>query len=224
MSANARKTAAAESSRTALVIANGLLPAPELLSACAARADLIICADGGANRALAVGLRPHYVVGDFDSVTTETRRALAGTPFIHRPSQYATDLEKTLAFALEQHIHCALLVGITGFRLDHQLVNLNIAEKFCSRIGIEICDDYGTGSFICAESAPVTARFASFAGQQISLIAFRRACRIVSEGLKYPLRDEELEWAARDGLSNEARADTFAISVGSGNLFCYRVR
>lgn len=209
---------------TALIIANSLLPSAEILAACRARAAIIICADGGANRALANDLIPDYVVGDLDSVTPATRAALPNTQFIHRPSQYATDLEKTLTFAIEKKCGRVLLAGITGLRLDHQLVNLNIAEKFCTQLAIETQDDYGIGSFIVAAQKPATATFKSFAGQQISLIAFRRVTGITTQGLKYPLANEALEWAVRDGLSNEALAEEFSISVQRGNLFCYRVR
>ncbi len=209
---------------TALIIANSLLPSAEILSACRARAALIICADGGANRALANGLIPDYVVGDLDSVTPATRATLSSTQFIARPSQYATDLEKALTFALEKNCERVLLAGITGLRLDHQLVNLNIAEKFCTRLVIETQDDYGIGSFIVAAQKPATVIFKSFAGQQISLIAFRRVEGITTQALKYPLENEDLEWAVRDGLSNEALSEEFSISVQRGNLFCYRVR
>lgn len=209
---------------TALIIANSLLPSAEILAACRARAAIIICADGGANRALANDLIPDYVVGDLDSVTPATSAALPNTKFIHRPSQYATDLEKTLAFAIEKKCERVLLVGITGLRFDHQLVNLNIIEKFCTQLDIETQDDYGIGSFVVAAQKPATATFQSFAGQQISLIAFRRVAGITTQGLKYPLANEDLEWAVRDGLSNEALAEEFSVSVQRGNLFCYRVR
>lgn len=209
---------------TALIVANSLLPNAEILAACRTQAATIICADGGANRALANGLIPDYVVGDLDSVTPATRAALPNTQFIHRPSQYATDLEKTLTFAIEKKCERVLLVGITGLRFDHQLVNLNIIEKFCTQLDIETQDDYGIGSFIVAAQNPATATFKSFAGQQISLIAFRRVEGITTQGLKYPLANEDLEWAVRDGLSNEALAEEFSVSVQRGNLFCYRVR
>src|SRR5262245_38849532 len=212
------------SDQTALVIANGLLPAPEILAACAARAEVIVCADGGANRAYAAGLQPRFVVGDLDSVSADTRRALTEAQFIYRPNQNATDLEKTLRFVQEREIQRALLVGIAGLRFDHQLVNLNIAEKFCHVLELEVHDDFGIGSFIRGAGQPATIRYPSFAGQQISLIAFRRVRGIVTEGLKYPLAHEDLEWGVRDGLSNEALADAFAVTVGEGNLFCYRVR
>jgi len=204
----------------ALVIVNSILPAAQILDELRSRSQLIICADGGANRARDTGLTPDYIVGDLDSMTGETRRAFPSAQIVHRPSQYETDLEKTLHLAIELGVTRALLVGVTGFRLDHQLVNLNIAEKFCDRLEIETHDDFGVGHFIREREfifdAPI--------GEQISLIAFRRAEGIVTTGLKYPLLDETLEWTVRDGLSNEVIASPVRISVRRWALFCYRVR
>jgi thiamine pyrophosphokinase len=206
--------------KTALVIVNGALPAVRILDELRARSQVIICADGGANRALEAGLAPDYIVGDLDSVTDENRRALPSAQIVHRPSQYETDLEKTLQFAVEAGFNRALLIGATGFRLDHQLVNLNIAEKFCNRLDIETHDGHGVGRFIREQEVV----FDSPLGTQVSLIAFRRVEGIVTSGLKYPLQEEALEWAVRDGLSNEVVASPVRIRVGRGTLFCYRVR
>jgi thiamine pyrophosphokinase len=206
--------------KTALVIVNGVLPATRILDELRARSHTTICADGGANRAFAAGIIPDYIVGDLDSMTDETRRAFSSAQIVHRPSQYETDLEKTLNFAVELGVTRALLVGVTGFRLDHQLVNLNIAEKFCDRLEIETHDDHGVGQFIHEKEIIFEAPI----GEQISLISFRRAEGIDTDGLKYPLHDEALEWAVRDGLSNEVVASPVRISVKRGTLFCYRVR
>jgi thiamine pyrophosphokinase len=210
--------------QTALIIANSILPTDAILNECRARAGVILCADGGANRARERGLIPDFIVGDLDSILPETRAAFPNAQYIHRPSQYATDLEKTLQFAVEQGIRRALLVGITGLRLDHQICNLNVAEKFCTRLEIELHDDFGVGTFLAAQVAEATMRFEAFIGQQVSLFAFRRAEGIITEGLKYPLKDEALEWAVRDGLSNEAVHSPVMIRVKRGGLFVYRVR
>lgn len=209
-----------ENSKTALVIVNGVLPAARILDELRAASGVIICADGGANLALAAGITPDYVVGDLDSLSAEMHAALSPAQIIRRPSQYATDLEKALQFAVESGIARALLVGISGLRLDHQLVNLNISEKFCDRLSIETHDEFGVGQFIAQDQISFEAPIA----QQISLIAFRRAEGIRTVGLKYPLQGEALEWAVGDGLSNEVVANPVRISVERGTLFCYRVR
>jgi thiamine pyrophosphokinase len=210
--------------RTALIIANSILPAAPVLDECRAHAEAILCADGGANRAREHGLVPDFIVGDLDSILPETRAAFPNARYVHRPSQYATDLEKTLQFAVEQGFNRVLLVGISGLRFDHQICNLNIAEKFCAQIEIEMHDDFGVGSFLSAQQAEATMRFEAFVGQQVSLFAFRRAEGIFTEGLKYPLQDEALEWSVRDGLSNEVILSPVTIRVRQGVLLVYRVR
>jgi thiamine pyrophosphokinase len=210
--------------RTALIVANSILPADSILNECCARAEAILCADGGANRARERGLVPDFIVGDLDSILPETRAAFPNARYVHRPSQYATDLEKTLQFASGQGFKRALLVGISGLRFDHQICNLNIAEKFCTQIEIEMHDDFGVGTFLSAQPAEASMRFEAFVGQQVSLFAFRRAEGIFTEGLKYPLHDEALEWAVRDGLSNEVIQSPVRIRVRQGTLFVYRVR
>jgi len=210
--------------KTALIIANSILPAASILDECRSRANVIFCADGGANRAFESGIIPDFIIGDLDSVLPETREAFPQAQYIHRPSQYATDLEKTLQFAIEQQINRILLVGISGLRFDHQICNLNIAEKFCSQLEIEIQDDFGIGTFINARQNEAKVSFEALIGQQISLFAFRRAEGITTAGLKYPLNDEALEWAVRDGLSNEAIQSQLTIRVKKGVLFVYRVR
>jgi len=208
---------------TALIIVNGLLPQPPILTDCLRQVDQIICADGGANRACAAGIIPDVIVGDLDSITPETRAQLCTTTYLYRPSQYATDLEKTLQYAVEQHIQKALLVGMTGFRLDHQICNLHMMEKFATHLELELHDDFGVGSFLIAPE-PRSFRFETFPGQQISLFAFRKTAGIHTTGLKYPLKGESLTWAVRDGLSNEALHTEITIQITQGSLFCYRVR
>lgn len=205
---------------TALVVVNSILPAKRILDDLRARSQLIICADGGANRAREAGLTPDYIIGDLDSMDDETRRTFSSAKIVHRPSQYETDLEKALQFVVELDVARVLLVGVTGLRFDHQLVNLNIAEKFCDRVDIETHDDFGEGRFV----RPGQASFDAPIGQQISLIAFRRVEGISTSGLKYPLQCEALEWAVRDGLSNEVISSPVRIKVGRGTVFYFRVR
>ena len=60
----------------ALIILNTHLPPKSKYLYFLERADLILCADGGAHRALEAGIEPDYVIGDLDSVTMQTREQL----------------------------------------------------------------------------------------------------------------------------------------------------
>ena len=59
-----------------LVVANGEPPSGDLLHRLAARADLVVAADGGAIVALNAGITPDAVVGDLDSVTARPSLSL----------------------------------------------------------------------------------------------------------------------------------------------------
>ncbi|HDL19002.1 MAG TPA: thiamine diphosphokinase, partial [Bacteroidetes bacterium] len=124
----------------ALIIANGNLPARELYKTYLHQAELILCADGGANLAFAASINPDFVVGDLDSIEDVNKRKLGENRIIHRPGQNATDLEKTLQFALEKGVTSAVVIGITGGRTDHQVGNLNILQKFAAKMEMHTID------------------------------------------------------------------------------------
>ncbi|MFO3796054.1 MAG: thiamine diphosphokinase, partial [Anaerolineales bacterium] len=60
-----------------IIFANGSLPAPERARALLQEGDILIGADGGTRHLLALGLSPHAVIGDFDSLSPELLRFLA---------------------------------------------------------------------------------------------------------------------------------------------------
>ena len=202
----------------ALIIINGILPQikhfePELKSA-----NLILCADGGANQAIEKSIKPDFVIGDLDSLKPEVRSQFKESQMIFRPNQCATDLEKTLQFALEKEVKEVTIIGVSGGRLDHQICNLNIIEKFSDQLEIKIIDDTGSGRFIRNKY-----EFKGKIGQQISLFAFRKVDGIKTQGLKYPINNSSMEWAVNDGLSNEIVSNPVKISIEKGCLFIFQV-
>ncbi len=202
----------------ALIILNTLLPPKSKYQYFLEQADLILCADGGGNRALEAGIEPDFIIGDLDSVTMQTKEQLPKERFIHKPSQFDTDLEKTLQFALGKQVTTITVIGLMGDRLDHQICNLNILEKFSDRLSITTIDDFGSGFFVND-----TFSFSGEIGQQVSIFAFRKAEGIIVRGLKYPLENGTMEWAVNDGLSNEIVSNPVEIKVQKGTLFVYNV-
>lgn len=108
----------------------------EDIAAARAHAPRVVAADGGAGRALAAGLMPEAVFGDFDSLDTATRRALPEERLHHVPEQETTDFDKALRHTLAPLV---LGVGFLGARLDHLLAAQTVlarrADRRCLLIG-----------------------------------------------------------------------------------------
>ena len=82
----------------------------------------LVAADGGANTCAKHGFRPIAVIGDFDSLTPDTRDALPGTRFIHVTEQDSTDFDKSLTRIDAPFI---LATGFTSARVDHTLASMS---------------------------------------------------------------------------------------------------
>ena len=95
-----------------------------------ATAPLLVAADGGANKARALGLRPAAVIGDMDSVLPATRQSMADVPFHHVAEQDSTDFEKALTRIGAPFV---LAVGFTGARVDHALAVWNALVRHPDR-------------------------------------------------------------------------------------------
>jgi len=124
-----------ESSRGVTLVAGGPLRRRDLALALA-RAPYLVAADGGADRALAAGLRPDAVIGDFDSISAEAQASL-GTARLHRiAEQETTDFDKALRAIAAPFV---LAVGTGGGRVDHALAVLNALvvrrDRVCLLLG-----------------------------------------------------------------------------------------
>ena len=202
--------------QSALIVGNGEPPSRELFATCAREAELILCADGGANTASAYGYAPDYVVGDLDSVSSQSKAGLAADRLVlvDPEGHVGTDGQKVLNHAVALGVTEAVLVGFTGRRTDHLLGNLSLLKTFADRLALCIVDDYCDIRLIdrCI-------RFRADIGQKISLCPLDGAVEgIATEGLKWALRSESLIPGVRDGISNEVVANLVEIRVGRGDL------
>lgn len=201
----------------ALIVANGAAPPRTLARRLAAAADLVLCADGGANHALRLGLRPDVIIGDLDSITPATARRFRAVPSLRIAEQYSTDLEKTIRYALLHRYADITVVGATGRRLDHTAGNLACFRKFGARCTLRFIDAEGELTLIGRKTDIATRK-----GELLSLIPLERCTGVTTTGLKYSLRNAVLELGVREGTSNRALAGRAAVSVKRGTLLLYR--
>ncbi|WP_134678931.1 thiamine diphosphokinase [Paracoccus ravus] len=164
------------------------------LDAALALAPVIAAADSGADQALAYGLMPDAVFGDFDSISAEARSAIPPERLHPIAEQDSTDFEKCLS-RIEAPL--ILAVGFCGARQDHFLAALNTLSR---RVGppciLLAGDDVIT---LC----PPRIRLDLLAGTRVSLFPMGQACGR-SIGLKWPIDRLEFAPDGRVGTSNMA--------------------
>jgi len=178
----------------------------------------IICADGGANSAFALKIRPNIIIGDLDSADERILEYYKDkSDIIHFSRQDDTDVEKALKFSIEKGIQEVVLTGATGDRLDHTFCNMGITLKFFDQIKI----------FILHKKSILEVRegefeFPTTPGETISLYGFDKTTLVTTRGLKYPLHNESLQFGERESTSNEAIGDIVKIAVNGGRIFMIR--
>lgn len=178
-----------------LLLADGELRGRAALKRLARRFP-VLCADGGARHAAALGARPRWVLGDFDSVPPRLRRGWKGTTFLHVPDQDSNDLEKALRFARRLGVKTVYAACLRGGGLDHELVNFAVLE---AARGFElVVVDGGEARLL----GPGLYRPALKKGARFTLLAAPRG-RVTLSGAAYGLRRETLRRGAR-GLGNRA--------------------
>lgn len=202
----------------AVVVANGEIEGNDLLASKIGPDTMIVCADGGTANALALGLRPHVVVGDIDSISAELRRELEvnGVEFvIHTPQKDETDTELALRYCVAHGAESILFVGALGGRLDHALANLSLlAEPTWRSIPVRIIDGRATIE-LCSARCDISGR----AGDVVSLLPWGGDTKGVStEGLEYPLNNEALFFGPARGVSNVMLDEHATITVQEGLL------
>lgn len=202
-----------------IIIANGDLPKRNHIKILMQKNyDTIICADGGANSAAKLNVIPDFIIGDFDSVTDETKKIFYNkSKFIQIKSQNDTDVEKCLKFAIKNKFSEAILLGATGDRLDHSICNLGIVLKFYDKIKIKIVHQK---SLLIPISGEVN--FKTTKGETISLYGFDEKTLITSIGLKYKLKKESLPFGKKESTSNVAISDLVHLKIENGIIFLIR--
>ena len=182
----------------------------------------VVAADGGIDRALALGLKVTTAVGDFDSVTEaglEAVRSAGARIERHHEDKDATDLELALEVALALGPHRIVVLGSDGGRLDHLLSTLLVlgSARFAS---CELDAQLGSATVHVVRGAR---RLRGDLGELISLFALHGAAHGVStEGLRFPLRGETLEPGSSRGVSNVFTGRKARIAVARGVLAALR--
>ena len=173
--------------------------------------DFIIAADSGYRHAEALGVCPHLLAGDFDSLQMIPRDIET-----HRvpPEKDFTDTELAIDLARGRGYKHFLLLGAIGTRMDHTLTNILQLTRFLE-VGeqAEILDEHNR-IWITDSVFEVEAKV----GDILSLIPLTDCSGVTSGNLAYPLRDAELKVGYGIGVSNVVTAVPAKVRLSGGKL------
>jgi thiamine pyrophosphokinase len=201
-----------------VVFANGNAPDRATVCRWLRPGDRVICADGGAHTALALGLTPDVVIGDLDSLDELQQAQLKakGCRFVVYPvAKDWTDLELALKLAVQEGATEIVILGALGGRLDQELANiLLLFLPELEHIPARIVDERQE-MFVVRSEAVITGQ----PGDVVSLIPLGGdATGITTEGLLYPLRDEPLLSGPARGISNVMLDGLARVTLERGAL------
>ncbi len=208
----------------AIIFANGDAPDRQSIEPWLSPADRIIAADGGTRNALSVGVTPHVVIGDLDSLAQADREQLerAGVPCIIYPTHKDyTDLELAIRHALQAGATEIIIFSALGGRWDQSLANILLLSLLeLQHVKTRIVDR-AVSIEVIRERAEITGRV----GDTLSLIALKGdAHGVTIEGCEYPLAEATLPFGATLGISNVLTQNSAKITVKQGQILVVQTR
>ncbi len=185
-------------------------------------ADFVIAADRGYERCLEMNIKPHLLLGDFDSYEGKLPK---DCPILTYPVEKDdTDTMLAIKEALGRGYDELLLLGMCGGRLDHSIANIQSLVYAAVRgVKASIMDE---DLFITVLSGGQSTRIPYREGFVLSVFSYSDRCQGVTlRDLYYPLEDGELDNGFPLGVSNHflPEKDGF-ISIKEGVLLIISTR
>jgi thiamine pyrophosphokinase len=176
----------------------------------------VIAADSGLAAAAVLGLDVDLVVGDLDSVDPVDLASAVGSgvPIDRHPvAKDRTDLAIALDAALAYAPARVVAVGGAGGRLDHLLGNAQVLASDTYR-DLRITAHVGRATITVVRDH---AELVGSPDELVSLLPVHGSAGGVStDGLRFPLRDEDLPAGTTRGISNQFVGDRAHVRVTRG--------
>ena len=190
--------------------------------------DKVFVVDKGLAYADVLEVVPNYIVGDFDTVNEVVLQAyerkiekgeIAAYVERHPAKKDATDTELAVFRAVEEHADKITILGATGNRLDHVLMNLGLLLQ-TERAGVEcyIVDETNKVQLLSSEGkAYCNIRKEKQHGSYLSIIPMTAIVEGVTlEGVMYPLRNHTIYQGESLTVSNQILDNEAVISIKKG--------
>lgn len=190
----------------------------------AAAGGFRVAADGGLRLWERLGLTPHALVGDFDSLSEGEVAALAAAGVeIHRHpvAKDKSDLELALDYVAGLGATSVVLAAVTGTRLDHSLANLFLAARFAGpATEVTVLTPQGAVyPVVGSPGRPGARSLPARPGDVVGLLPVGGpASGVTTHNLRYTLKDATVPWGGTLAISNEPIGSPIGVEVGEGRL------
>lgn len=206
----------------AIIVSGGYIPVNFLsyqLKNKYSDADMIICADSGADVLFAAEIIPNVLLGDFDSINPEifdffVQQGIKTVRF--NTNKDVTDTHIAIKYAINQGADKIIILGALGDRMDHTLSNVFLLESYLHLAHCKIINEKNKIELI-SDGAKKT--FSNKHYKYISLIPIsKKVVGVTTEGLKYKLTNATLHRNDSYGVSNEIIQSYGSIMLKKGIL------
>lgn len=203
----------------AVLFLNGNKPNIKIINKFLSKKSLIVSADGASNYLKHMKVTPDVIIGDLDSITPKNLKYYTKkkVKIVKLEEQETTDFEKSLNYIISLKIKKISVFGAISKRYDHTLNNLSVLKRYYKNNAITLYDNKYE-SFYCSKSIS----FKYKKNKIVSFLGIPYATGIVTEGLKYPLKNETLYFGIREGTLNKSIADTVKIKFKKGDLLLFK--
>jgi len=182
-------------------------------------ADLVLCADGGYEAALKLGLKPDRLIGDMDSRRSDETVCCPVSRYPVMKDE--TDTVLCIREGMAMGAHEFTVLGGLGGRLDHTYANIQ-TMAYGLAIGAKV-KLTGQGS-LAMLLQPGSYGLERRPGMKLSLFAYTPVVTgLTLEGMLYSLADAKLDSGFPLGVSNEISAEEGKITFSDGNLLVFFV-
>jgi len=204
-------------SKTACIITGGALSAKfleEYLSN--HKEELLVVVDGALEVTHPLGLKPDFIVGDFDTVNQEMLSFYNPEIILrHPPEKDQTDTELAIETALYAGCEKLVFFGATGSRLDHSLGNIFLLEGLLKQgICAEILNE---NNRLYLKNQSFTLHRNNTRGDFLSLLPLSETVEEVTlSGFKYPVENLTFYRERTLGISNEITEEEARVEFSEG--------
>ncbi len=197
--------------KKAIIIGNGYSPKLKEISRLQKNGFIdIFCADGAANQLKKLNVIPKYIIGDLDSIMSETYDFYKEKvkKIVKIKDQNSTDIEKCLNYTRKLKYDEIILLSCIGDRLDHSLGNISILLKYSSKIKLHLV--HNNWIMTCFFN---NCELRTTPDEIISFFSFNNLIKMTTRGLRYNLHNETIAFGVRDSTSNIAVSDKICINA-----------